>query len=76
MLYTICFCKLVKLSAIVLWHIVCYELGRDSMFGKNAFHVICYGKGTGASWECPCNMMDIDLVRLIGCHAGLWGDPG
>ena len=48
-IYIISFCKLAKLSTIVLWHIVHYELGGDSMFGKNAFHMIYYGKGTGAS---------------------------
>ena len=49
MLYTICFCKLAKLSAIVLWPIVRYELGGDSMFGKYTFYMIFYGKATGAA---------------------------
>ena len=45
MFNTICFSKLAKLSAIVLRPIVRYELGGDSMFGKNAFHMIYYGNG-------------------------------
>ena len=48
MFYTICFCKLAKLSATVLQPIVCYGLGDNSMFAKKAFHMIYYGKGSGA----------------------------